>query len=257
MAGINRRVSQLMKCSFFQGIPAAMFDLFIMFFAYYTVLRRRSTFPSYSWTGWSSSIDISIETSDPNETNKWLRDRTWIIWYKRNPSGITSLVWDPDANPSFPLSDMEYAGYRQRRPFSDGRHVPRQLDTRRTVPTEQVSFSREVPSYPILQFWNLSLFYRIFDIDVFRAIGYLQGSNSKKCGYVWLDGFEETEFFESGGSFEIILLSEAYRDLFKGQREIQWLEPYPLSAGQWEYYNILILEWHGGIAERRGFGLLD
>ncbi|KAF4501783.1 hypothetical protein FAGAP_2030 [Fusarium agapanthi] len=107
------------------------------------------------------------------------------------------------------------------------------------------------------EFWTLSLFYRIFDIDVFRSNGYLQDSNDKKCGFVWLDGFEETEFFESGGSFEIILLSEAYGHLFVDQREVQWQNPYPLSSGQWNYYNIMILEWLGGIAERRGFGLLN
>ncbi|KAF5532526.1 hypothetical protein FMEXI_12326 [Fusarium mexicanum] len=259
MAGITRRLSELMKCSFFQGIPTAIFDLFIVFFAHGTVLRRRSIFPSYSWTGWSGSIDVNLETSGGKEVNEWLRDRTWIIWYKRNPSGTTSLVWDPDANLSFPLSDMKYSGYRGRRSFSDGRDFPRQLDTRRTIPTEQVSFSREVPSYPMLQFWTLSLFYRISDIDVFRATGYLEDSNRVKSGFVWLDGFEETDFFESHahGSFEIILLSESYDGSFADTPEINWQDPYPQSEGQWKYYNIMILEWRGGIAERRGFGLLQ
>ncbi|KAF4442271.1 hypothetical protein FACUT_2088 [Fusarium acutatum] len=257
MAGIIRRFAEVMKCNFFEGIPTATFDRFVTFYAYPTALHRRSEFPSYSWTGWRCSINMDFITPDNDEVNEWLRDRTWIVWYKRDPSGITSRVWDPDANPSFPLSDMKYAGYRQRRPFSDGRYVPRQLDTRQTMATDEMSFSGEVPSYPILQFWTLSLFYRIFDIDVFRANGYLQDSNNKKCGYVWLDGFEETEFFESGGSFEIILLSEAYGHSFVDQREVQWQNPYPLSSGQWNYYNIMILEWHGGIAERRGFGLLN
>ncbi|KAM0083924.1 hypothetical protein ACKRZS_003869 [Fusarium odoratissimum] len=257
MAGIIRRIAEAMKCSFFQGLPTVMFDRFVIFFEYGSVLHRRSSFPSYSWTGWRGCIDMNLQTACATEsTNVWLRDRTWIIWYKRSPSGITNLVWDPDANPSFPLSDMEYVGYRRRRPFSDGRYVPRQLDTRRTMPTEHMSFSREVPSYPMLQFWTLSLFYRIFDIDVFRATGYLQDSNNRKCGFVWLDGFEETNFFESHGSFEIILLSEAYKHSFVGYDGVQWQDPYPLAEGQWKYYNIMLLEWHGGIAERRGFGLL-
>ncbi|KAF5616872.1 uncharacterized protein FTJAE_12864 [Fusarium tjaetaba] len=256
MAGIIRRIAELMKCNFLQGLPSAMIDLFIIFYACDTILHRRATFPSYSWTGWRGSIDMDLETPGNSEVNDWLRDRTWIIWYKRNPSGITHLVWDPDANPSFPLSDMEYVGYRQRRPFSNGRYVPRQLDTRRTMPTEQVFFSREVPSYPMLQFWTLSLVYRIFDIDVFRATGYLQDSNNRKCGFVFLDGFEETDFFEPCGFFEIILLSETYRNKFANYTWVQWDDPYPLAAGQWKYYNIMILEWNGGIAERRGFGLL-
>ncbi|KAF5682768.1 hypothetical protein FCIRC_4819 [Fusarium circinatum] len=255
MAGIVRRISELMKCSFFQGLPTAMFDFFIIFFAFGTVLHRRSTFPSYSWTGWRGSLDVDL-TPNHQEANEWLRDRTWIIWYKRSPSGVINLVWDPDANPLFPSSDLDYAGYRHRRPFSGGRHVPRKLDTRRTMPTENISFSRELPPYHMLQFWTLSLFYSIFDIDVFRAVGYLQDSNRKKCGFVCLDGFEETDFFESHGSFEIILLSEASRSSFMSYNKIRLRDPYPLNAGPWKFYNIMILEWHGGIAERRGFGLL-
>ncbi|KAF5640539.1 hypothetical protein F52700_3690 [Fusarium sp. NRRL 52700] len=257
MAGIIRRISKAMKCSFFQGLPTATFDLFITFCAFPNTLHRRSIFPSYSWTGWRGSIDMDSVTPANNEANTWLRDRTWVVWYKRNPSGIASLVWDPDANPSFPLSDMKYAGYRHRRPFSDGRYVPGQLDTRRTMPTEQVSFSREVPAYPMLQFWTLSLFYRIFEIDVFRATGYLEDSNSNICGFVSLDGFEETDFFKSRGSYEIILLSEARACSLVGLKGISWRDLYPLTGGQWRFYNIMILEWYGGIAERRGFGVLN
>ncbi|KAF5571126.1 hypothetical protein FPHYL_642 [Fusarium phyllophilum] len=261
MAGITRRIAERMKCDFFQGLPAAMFDLFITFFAYGTITHRCSTFPSYSWTGWRGSVDVDLQLSNENMTwpeniNVWLRYRTWIIWYKRSSSGIASLVWDPGANSSFPLSDLNYAGYRRRRPFADGRHIPRRLDTRRTLPSEQVSFSREVPSYPMLQFWTLSLFYRISDIDVFNATGYLQDSNHNKCGFVRLDGFGETEFFESRGFFEIILLSEATHHKSLATFPEQWQDQYPLAAGQCKYYHIMILEWHGGIAERRGFGLL-
>ncbi|KAF5666707.1 hypothetical protein FDENT_12290 [Fusarium denticulatum] len=227
MAGIIRRIAELMKCNFFQGLPAAILDLFLIFYPFRTVLYRRSVFPSYSWTGWRGSIDFEMPISGDIDLNEWLRGHTWIIWYQRKPSGITSLVWDPDANPSFPLSDLQYVGYRHRRPFADGRHVPRQLDTRRTMPTKKVSFSREVPSYPMLQFWTLSLVYRIFDIDVFRATGYLQDSNNKKCGFVFLDGFEETDFFEPCGFFEIILLSEIYRNAFANHTWEQWQDPYP------------------------------
>ncbi|KAF5631511.1 hypothetical protein F25303_9670 [Fusarium sp. NRRL 25303] len=257
MAGIIRRIAERMKCTFFQGLPTAMFDKFITFFADGTILHRRSTFPSYSWTGWRGCVDMDLQFTCENmtmteNTKMWLRDMTWIIWYERNSSGITQLVWDPDSN----SSDMEYAGYRHRRSFPKGRYVPDQLDTRRTVPTEEVSFSREVPSYPMLQFWTLSLFYRISDVDVFRGTGCLQDSNNKKCGFVFLDGFDETEFFESCGPYEIILLSETSNPRFLDSRWVQWQDPYPLGSGQWTFYNIMILESKGGIAERRGFGVL-
>ncbi|KAH6959507.1 heterokaryon incompatibility protein-domain-containing protein [Fusarium avenaceum] len=255
MAGITRKIAEATKCNFFQGLPTAMLDLFIIFYAAGSILQRRSIFPSYSWTGWRSGIDIDVLPGSDIDDNTWLKDHTWIIWYKRSPSGITNLVWDTDANPSFPLSDMEYVGYRRRRLFSDGRHAHRQLNTKRTMPTEQVTFSRPVPTYPLLQFWTLSLFYRIFDINVFSGTAYLEDSKKARCGFVYLDGFEETTFFESQGPFEVILLSEA-RSQQMSHHDFKWRDPYPLAAGQWEFYNVLLLEWQGGIAERRGFGLL-
>ncbi|KAF4458054.1 hypothetical protein F53441_129 [Fusarium austroafricanum] len=232
LAGITSRIAEAMKCRFFQGLPTAMFDRFIVFKAYGTILHRRSSFPSYSWTGWRGSIDVELD-SHGIITNEWLKNRTWIVWYKRSRSGVTNLVWDPDANPLFPLGDMK-----------------------RTMPSERVFFSRALPSYPLLQFWTISLFYKIIEIDVFKATGYLSDSNQMNCGFVWLDGFEETTLFESHDPCEIILLSEAYSHPFLDYEGVQWQHPYPLTVGQWTFYNVLLLEWQGGIAERRGFGVL-
>ncbi|KAM0428004.1 hypothetical protein ACHAQK_011814 [Fusarium lateritium] len=151
---------------------------------------------------------------------------------------------------------MEYVGYRTRRTFADGRHVPTRLDTRRTMPTEDAFFSREVPTYPLLQFWTLSLFYHISDVDVFRGTGYLTDLNQTKCAFVYLDGFEETTFFDSQDPFEVILLSETYSHSFTENENEEWQNRYSLAAGQWTFYHILLLEWQGGIAQRRGFGIL-
>ncbi|KAL3590838.1 hypothetical protein FPOAC2_13040 [Fusarium poae] len=260
MAGIMRKFSELMKCDFFQGIPTVMFDRFIIYRAHLHILRRRSIFPSYSWIGWRGQIAADLNPPDGNHVrrqNAWLKNRTWIIWYKRSPDGTINLVWDPNSNSSFDESNMEYVGYRHRRPFRDGRYVPSQLDTSQTMPTKQVSFPREVPSYFLLQFWTLSLFYKIVNIGVFTGVAYLKDSNKKKCGFVTLDGFGETTFFEPPGPFEVILLSEAHFDKISCHLSVaKWKNPYPLDADQWEFYNVMVLEWQGGIAERRGFGLL-
>ncbi|KAL6922870.1 hypothetical protein FSST1_000144 [Fusarium sambucinum] len=255
MAGITRKIAEAMRCTFFQGLPTVMFDRFIIFWAHGSILHRRSMFPSYSWPGWRGCTDVNLSVGHRFTDNDWLKDKTWIIWYKRSPSGITNPVWDPDANPLFPLSDMGYVGYRRRRPFSDGRNVPRKLNTKRTMPTEQVFFPREVPLYPLLQFWTLSLFYKIVDIGVFTAVAFLEDSKKAKCGLVTLDSFEETTLFESPGPFEVILLSEARSEQL-AHHAPKWESPYPLVADRWEFYNVLLLEWQGGIAERRGFGLL-
>ncbi|KAF4466688.1 hypothetical protein FALBO_6453 [Fusarium albosuccineum] len=221
MAGIIRRFTEVMKCQFFQSLPTVMFDRFVIFHTDSTALHRRPSFPSYSWIGWRGPIRVDLYLNDYGSgdvTNLLLRDRTWIIWYKRSPSGITNLVWDPDANPSFPLRDMEYVGYRSGRVFSDEA--------------------------------------RISNIDVFMATGYLADSNNTTCGFVCLDGFEETTFFESQGAFEIILLSEAFSHPLHKEKNRQWQDAYPLATNEWTYYNVLLLEWQGGIAERRGFGVL-
>lgn len=257
MAGIIRRFTNVMKCRFLEGLPTALFDQFILFYANKNILHRRSSFPSYSWIGWRGGIDVH---DDPgglgSDVNNWLRKKTWIIWYKRNPSGLTNLVWDPSANDSFPSQDMTYLGYRDRSRFSDGRQTSKQLDTRRTMPTEEVSFSRVTPVYPLLQFWTISVFYNITNIDVFEATGYLTDLDNVQCGFALLDGFEETTFFESKGPFEVILLSEScilglnrYSVKFDSHSKRRYS-----NASDQTYYNVLLLEWRGGIAERRGFG---
>ncbi|KAF5676552.1 hypothetical protein FHETE_2048 [Fusarium heterosporum] len=258
MTGITRRFADATKCSFFQDIPTAMFDRFVIFHGDRVVLHRRPSFPSYSWTGWKGPIDVDCyyPGTFPID-NEWLKEKTWIVWYKRNPSGITNPVWDLDANPSFPIHDMGYVGYRTRQAFADGRYVPGRLDTRRTMPTEQISFSRAVPSYPLLQFWTLSLFYGISDINVFEGTGHLMDSNQTKCALVYFDGFEETTFFDSRRPLEVILLSEAYSHAsLMNESENEWQNNYPTTPGQCAFYHIMLLEWQGGIAERRGFGLL-
>jgi len=265
MTGIIRRFAEVMKCQFLEGLPTASFDRFIVFHAFDSILYRRSSFPSYSWTGWRGAIDVDInplvifgyesDESGDSDGNNWLRNRTWIVWYKRSPAGVTSLVWDPAANDAFPSRDINYLGYRDRRLFSDTRQIGKNLNTRRTNPTEDVSFSQAIPAYPLLQFWTLSVFYTLTDIDVFEATGYFADRSNAICGFVWLDGFKETTFFEAKGPFEAILLSESYRFRFSEQLNRRLKnDHYPKKAGQWRYYNVLLLEWQGGIAERRGFG---
>jgi hypothetical protein len=107
----------------------------------------------------------------------------------------------------------------------------------------------------MLQFWTLASFYAISDIDEFRGKGYLLDRNQTKCGIVWFDGYEETTFYEQQEPFEVIFLSEAseseHLTELKGVysenniKKVDW---------EWRYYNILLLEWRDGIAERRGIG---
>lgn len=136
----------------------------------------------------------STHTDWFSNTNDWLKEKTWIIWYKRNPSGITHLVWDPEVNESFPFEDMTYRGYRERCPFDFERKISQYLNVARTAPTQDLSLRCDVPDYPLLQFWTLATFYTVECIDVFWAVAYLADRNCDICGSVWLDGFEESTF---------------------------------------------------------------
>jgi hypothetical protein len=258
MAGIIRRFTKVMKCRFFEGLPTALFDIFLLFRG--NLLRRRPSFPSYSWTGWKGAVDFK-SNGIHDEANDWLRYRTWIVWYKRSVSGYTSLVWDPDANESFQAKDLSVYGYRERHPFSSRRTVPRHLQTTRTAPTQDVTFHRPVPDYPMLQFWTITGFYSISGIDVFNGTGFLVDRSGIRCGMLWLDNFEESTFFEVG-PFEVMLLSESNSVWYSEYSDSKYFEGltrehYPKGDNeQWGFYSVLILEWLDGIAERRGFGSL-
>ncbi|KAH8802926.1 heterokaryon incompatibility protein-domain-containing protein [Xylogone sp. PMI_703] len=251
MGGIMRRFSELMKCRFFQGLPTAAFDYFICFYCKNLPLRRRKGFPSYSWAGWIGQVTIDL--FDLNMTaSDWLQSQTWIVWYKRSSSGITNLVWDPEANESFPFNDMSYEGYRERSPFRPP--IPLMFPTTRTRPTTDLLFDRPFPPYPMLQFWSLVVYYLISDIDVFRGRGLLLDSAGRKCGTIYMDSFEESDFFNSQSVVELVLLSKWNGIMFKQNWDPIYI---PAQAGWWQYYLAMILEWDQGVAERRGIALIS
>ncbi|KAH8821378.1 heterokaryon incompatibility protein-domain-containing protein [Xylogone sp. PMI_703] len=252
MAGIIRRFTEVMKCRFLEGIPTALFDIFILFQG--SLLYRRPLFPSYSWAGWRGGIDFEMDDFY-STANDWLRDRTWIIWYRRSVSGATSLVWNASENELFPSTDLDYKGYRQRYPFSFRRLVPKQMNTMHTIPTQDVQFGRPSPTYPMLQFWTLAVYYALVDIDEFKGTGYVVDRNQNICGMVWLDNFEESVSFQQPEPFNVILLSEASEFSLSKYLKDRGGKHYPkANTLQWRYYNILLLEWQDGIAERRGIG---
>lgn len=80
VAPLLRRASELMKCSFLNGIPTAGIDQHLLFQSEAaTKRRRRNGFPSYSWTGWIGKSDhCPVDFSE--EEDDWLANHTWIIW---------------------------------------------------------------------------------------------------------------------------------------------------------------------------------
>ena len=152
MAGIICRLSERMECRFLVGLPIAAFDMFLVFRRNHSLLYRRKEFPSYSWAGWRGSlVCVSLRGGD------YLRDDTWIIWYKQISSGVISLVWDLLAINEFPLGDFKYVGYRRRHAFTPPCPLP--FPTNRTQPSEDLVI--EARGHPILQFWTLSMHFNL------------------------------------------------------------------------------------------------
>ena len=233
LAGIIRRFSDLVGYKFLEGLPSAALDAFIFFQADNSILHRRAGFPSWSWVGWRGGLDINIPPAKTNSASlsDWFENETWIVWYKRSPSGVTNLVWDPVADEPI-LAHIEKSSLLSRSGRFKSVH-PLSITTIRSAPTEHISFTSSPPNYPVLQFWTVSIFYKLGEIDVFMAEGHLIGKDGSDCGQILLDGFEETMLFDSQDPLEIILLSG--------------LSP----------INVMLIEWNGGIAERRGIGKLE
>jgi len=264
MSGITRRFAVAMRCRFLEGLPTAVFDVFVLFRC--SLGRRRPSFPSYSWAGWRGALDFELWDAHI-DIDSWLLYRTWIIWYERSPSGLViSSVWNPEANEALPYEERSHVGYRRRHPFLPRQGLalllPSHLTTTklRTAPTERVQFARRLPTYSILQFWTLAVYFTIQNIDVFDGVAAIADLYHARCGTIWLDGFEEeTTFFRDMGgppiTLEFILLSEGASEpgrtsSFKPTKH----HPPATDRNYQKRFNVLLLEWRDGIAERRGVG---
>ncbi|KAI9166333.1 FAD-binding monooxygenase-like protein 5 [Paramyrothecium foliicola] len=254
LTGIIRRFSNRMKCRFLCGLPTAVFDSHLLFRGAAMTLKRRSGFPSYSWTGWIGPllflpIKFSAGVGDLNEhENVWLRDCTWIRWYKIRPSGLSNLVWDPRGNVDFPHESKAHPGYRRHLPFPKiaGLHV----DCSITIPSERRIKKSALRPYPMLQFWSLVVFFKITRMDVFKARGVLEDRFGRACGLLYIDGYEEMNSLQEAEPLELVLLSEGIQE--PGIDDL-WGGEAPLDS---RCYHVLHLEWKEGVAERRGIGEL-
>ncbi|KAK4186058.1 hypothetical protein QBC35DRAFT_388147 [Podospora australis] len=245
LGGIIRRHSlRLDGYQMLEGVPTDAFDPFILFRG--RNLGRRRGFPSRSWAGWRGKVYFHAVGSIPHDgLNSWLASHTWIIWYKRNQvSGVLDLVWDSTANQSFPVHDPKYVAYRQRTPF---RCPVEELDTSNAVPSKldllisTILASSQPRTCPLLEFWTLSVYLKLHSIDTIQGSGKLMGADGGKYGYMLLDGFEETTFFESEDPYELLELN--FREEFG-----------PEFLGGHPCYSVMLIEWHQGVAERRGIG---
>ncbi|KAK1758019.1 heterokaryon incompatibility protein-domain-containing protein [Echria macrotheca] len=266
ISGIMRRMSDSMKCTWFQGGPTAFFDQTVLFSSP-DLLRRRRGFPSYSWAGWTGRISFEpVMESRPGDKfeyqrcNRWLNERTWIIWYSKDGDRRTRLVWDPSRNRDFPLQDHSFVGYRERQRLRV-RSPDYEFDSTglETAPSRGWMPSRPMPGYPILRFWTMALQYKVRMYDSVLGFGYIIDRADAVSGVLRIDGHEETTAFESERPFEFILLSAgAYGTVQPLFDKVAYsMETELRRHSSAERFYVLCVEWEGGIAERRGLGAVE
>lgn len=248
ITGISRRISTMSKSPWVEGIPAAAFDFFLLFtFSHPSTCRRRAGFPSYSWVGWIGSINFRENAFRTDETStKWLREKTWIVWYKRSPKGKITPVWSPDPATNNGLKYW-HDGRRLSFPFTDSLGTRHATDWR-TRPSKRLPSINDLPTYPLLQFWTVSVPLAISKFDVFKGKATLVDRRRRECGYFHLDGLEDFATFNTVEPLEFALLSSAGVSLDVSNET--WYD------GSVTMFYIMCVEWLGGFAERRGLGIM-
>jgi hypothetical protein len=257
MAGISRRLAVLMKCTFFQGMPRAWFDASFLFHSYQLALRRRKIFPSYSWVGWTGGVQYNLpdggtlvgDLEDKHIwiTCQWLRFSTWIEWYQRSSQGAIEPLWRVEDL----ASQHSDHGYRYRDAYPHPWRHYHDSSTFLGRPSEQLRVGKPLPSYPVLQFWTLAVYLKLQNINVLTGIADITHAGFG-CGMLWMDSFEEDEFFDDTRTYEFILLSDAPDHPFCLGSQALW------KPGLREkMYHVLVLEYDRGVAERRGLGVIS
>lgn len=248
----------MLKCRFLEGLPTAIFDNFILFHRQEGHIRRRPTFPSYSWTGWIGPI----ECPEIVNLNLWLRDRTWIIWYKRRRNRMPKLVWDPETNE--PSDNLPR--YRTRDTFNPQVSLP--FSVTKTTPIYDIELEGHLPPYPLLQFWTLVVYYDLGHIDVLNGEGALFDEQGEICGFAVLDGYEENPFFMNNEEpYECLVLSETekmwmekkWRGADAVTRELGSHElggVYDRENEDWIFYNVMLVQRDRDIVTRCGLGVI-
>ncbi len=257
-AGLQRVLEIRSDDQFLAGIPACAFDLFCLFTGHMAVLKRRKEFPSWSWAGWIGPVlfcqlNTTHSVDGPHGRQRWLNERTWIHWRKLAQSGKNDPVWDPVRE-----SADQKLQYRARAHFQC-RSSPGLLEGKSAVPSPDVVLPPPLSKNHIrLQFWTLSLHFRIREVDKVVSCdaknllcrGRMVDRDGKLVGSVHLD--DELVTIGQGRRAEFIVLSEC-RDLM-GASALEEIR-YPVTQ-DWDLYWVMFLKWDESfkVAERLGIG---
>ncbi|KAI1813084.1 heterokaryon incompatibility protein-domain-containing protein [Poronia punctata] len=239
MAGICRRLADYAQCGLLYGIPVAALDWFLLFYSNKEGLKRRDCFPTWAWSGWYGSIYYNFGSGD---VMKWTDNSTWIAWYKRDPGGVLTRVWD-------------HQGSRANELFGE------LLDVSHTEASKELDIPRQY-RYTVLQFWTAAANFSLRKIEqqegevmmwpyglYWTPTTYeLVDMNGSNCGFVTLDDPSQTGRDGSNAEFILLSLSAEKSRGTSGRNDAA-------EAGG-RFFWVLMIEWDQGVAERRGIGKL-
>jgi len=248
------------------GMPIVAFDWFMCFFLevgnpkFY--LERQKPMPSWTWAGWKGRRNWVSEKATDNEILTWTSERTWIIWYQRQPASPPRLIWERFG------SDKKHSTISPEKIVNDRLIKIRNFaeESLPILPTRHVPASIG-PQANLLQFWTFSATFSLHvdqeveeksKTDIFflhhMTVGVL-GQDGRFWGMVYVDEKSSKRDYEVA---ELIVIST---------HEKMWDEDWPSPTcpsheyklhrqenGRW--HDVLFVEEKSGIAERKGFGQL-
>lgn len=245
MAGVCRRLADYAHCNLLFGIPVPVFDWFLLFYPNKNGLRRRDSFPSWAWSGWYGQIYYNYGSGN---ITKWSTSSTWITWYKKEPSGELSTVWD------------KAQGHASRANELFG-HI---CDVTQTEPSTKSAGEQAERQYTVLQFWTISANFarRKIDQEEGEQLMWSYGlywtpttyelidGNGMSCGFVTLDDPTSTD--EDEKSAEFILLSLSAEKSQAAASPNATNQAAANTGGR--FFWVLMIGWAEGVAERKGIG---
>lgn len=295
-SGIGKVMARKMKASLVEGLPDSRIDWAILWRPHRST-QRRSMFPSWSWAGWTSRADYHgvIANEAGAEGDRVLSMRRWILWRKLLPGKKIFDCLGPVATRENPWSRSQGTNpfdQDERRPLR-WHFRPEALPSQTpTTPTEAFP---QAP-YTLLHFWTLSAFFelrilasekggladrhgvhcgRIYlhhprddceDGDLYEIIALSQSAENRSSP----DG--ETSIDEP-------IITDRVRPIARDPSFSSVPPDAPEEGKYWgvsnsdeghygQYmtdrrqhlllkYNVMVIEWHGEVAERIGIGEID
>ncbi|PQE14955.1 heterokaryon incompatibility protein [Rutstroemia sp. NJR-2017a WRK4] len=291
LAGVLMTQSRMMDCEIFQGLPAAIFDIAMLWQpSGETEMRRREGFPSWSWAGWEGKVAWrgdtmemgsyglwdSSEELERKMITGWVRERTWIDWRRWDGKRLVP-VWVP--RPRDENRKEDKVGYAVDVSSADdlyGRSQDlkpsllaedRRQDVKITSWSEQYLYFSTVsvqfrirPSYAYLRYGSIDPPFN----PTHQTIFHLLNRHNLLCGYILLPHTITTQLSlpsspstpDTEPLYEFLLLSKANYNSNWGGRPHDG-HPYKISYAEEDYIDIhvlMVVTRSDGVKERVGLG---